>query len=43
MKRFLYINFSPSVAMSGKDLIFDDKKSTMVIFIETKNYLIYMT
>ena len=29
--------------MSGKSINFDDKKSTKVPFIKTKNYLIYMT
>ena len=30
--------------MSRKNILFDDKKkSTSVMFIKTKNYLIYMT
>ena len=28
--------------MSGKSVNFDDKKSTKVLFIRTRNYLIYM-
>ena len=29
--------------MSGKSINFDDKKSTKVTFIKTKNCLVYMT
>ena len=29
--------------MSNKTIISEDKKSTKVAFIKTKNYLIYMT
>ena len=29
--------------MSGKNINFNDKKSTKVPFIKTKGYLIYMT
>ena len=37
------IFFSSSLTMSGKNIILMIKRSARVIFIKTKNYLIYMT
>ena len=41
-KKILYF-YSSSIRMSGKNIIFDDKKTNKNNFYKNKNYLIYMT
>ena len=41
---YFYIYFfSSSTRTSGKKIVFDEKRLTRVIFIKTKNNLVYMT